>query len=370
MTKPTACGQTRIMWRRILLGIVLTAAVALASCTAPVVDLGGERVGPGVDAGGGASCDAGVKQPTCTGESDAGGTPSDGSGYSSLIAPACLVGDGTRQTPSSAAQIAQELVGSWTDCQGGCKTNETFGLSDWLAMGEGSATGGMGMNAPTPIGIEFTADGHYYVLDRDQNTWLLDRTAATGTFAVVDASATLGAGSYQVSFHPTVGNVFEPQILVFDAPRKIRFIMLGTANTEDLAPALPMTFRKGVCSSVDVGPEHIYTGFADMEAQLEGRWIWCSGTFGLFCGPVVGIEFTASGQWFLLTEDASGNVARSSDLTQQGTVGEADAGFSPTPCTPALALSTSGYGTTMAGGIVGECRRALSLSTAVLLPLP
>ncbi|HEX8790220.1 MAG TPA: hypothetical protein VF765_04660 [Polyangiaceae bacterium] len=367
MTKPTAGGQTRIMWRRTVLGLVLTAGAALASCTAPVVDLGGGRGGgPGADAGGGASCDAGIQQPTCAGESDAGGVPSDGSGYSSLIAPACLIGDGTQQTPSSAAQIAQELVGSWTDCQGGCKSNETFGLSNWLAMGDGSATG---MGTPTPIGIEFTSDGHYSVLDRDPNTWLLDRSAATGTFAVVDASATLGAGAYQVSFHPTAGNLFEPQILVFDSPRKIRFIMLGTANTEDLSPALPLTFRKGVCSSVALGPVHVYTGLDDLEAQLEGRWIWCSGTFGLFCGPVVGMEFTAGGEWFALTEDASGNVARSSDPMQHGTYGEADAGFNPTSCTPSLALSGPDF-TAMAGGIVGQCRRALTFETDVLLPLP
>lgn len=360
MTKPTASGQTMVMWWRTLLALSVTSGVALVSCTGAVVNLGGSDGGAG-------GCEWGSTQPTCEGQNDAGDTPSDGSGYNGHVAPACLVGDGTIQTPSGAAQIAQELVGLWSDCRGGCKANASIGLSDWLGMGDDRA-----------VGVEFTGDGHYYVLDTDQDTSMLVRTAATGTFDVQDASATLGAGAYQLRFHPTAGNLFEPQIIVFDAPRKIRFILVGTAKSEDFAPALPMSFRRGLCTSVQLGPAHVFTGPDDLNAQLQGRWIWCSGPMDDFCGPVVGIEFLGDGTWYLLTEDASGNVARSSDPQQHGTYAEADGG-GPSGCLPALGLTVDGYGTYGFFPTVGECRRALTVDqfdgmreppTDVLLPWP
>jgi hypothetical protein len=352
-----------IMRWQTLLGLSVSASVgvALLSCRGPVVSLGGGGAGAG-------GCAWGTTQPTCDGQSDAGGTPSDGSGYNAHIAPACLVGDGTMQMPSGAAQIAQELVGLWSDCGGGCKGNASISLSGWLGMGDNLATG-----------IEFTADGHYYVLDADQDTTMLVRTTATGTFAVQDASATLGAGTYQVLFHPIADNLFQPQVVVFDSPRKIRFIMVGTASSEDFAPALPMTFRKGVCTSVQLGPAHVFTSPEDMSAQVQGRWIWCSGPMNDFCGPVVGVEFLGDGTWYLLTEDASGNVARSTDPQQHGTYADSDAGGGGNDCLPALGLSVEGDGTYGFIPTVGECRRALTVTqfdgthakpTDVFLPLP
>ncbi|HEX8790221.1 MAG TPA: hypothetical protein VF765_04665 [Polyangiaceae bacterium] len=273
------------------------------------------------------------------------------------------------QMPSGAAQIVQELVGLWSDCGVGSngEGGSNISLSGWLGMGDNFATG-----------IEFTADGHYYVLDTDQDTTMLVRSTATGTFDVQDASATLGAGTYQVVFHPIADNLFQPQVVVFDSPRKIRLVMVGTANTEDFAPALPMTFRKGVCTSVQLGPAHVFSGPDDLSAQLEGRWIWCSGPMNGFYGPVVGIELLADGTWYALAEDASGNVARSTDPMLHGTYAQTDGG-GPTGCIPVLGLNVEGDGTYGFEPTVGECRRALTVTqfdgthpkpTDVLLPLP
>lgn len=351
---------TSICWR-IGLGLSLASGVALASCTGPVVNLGGS------------GCAWGSSQPTCDGQGDAGGAPSDGSGYNVHIAPACFAVDGTMQTPTGAAQITQELVGLWIDCSGAGpdpmnKANTE--VADWLApRGDNVA-----------VGVEFTADGHYYVLDDDHETSMPVRnTAATGTFDVQDASATLGAGAYQLRLQPDGGNVFAPQIVVFDSPRKIRLKMVGTANFDDLSPALPMSFRKGVCTSGALGPAHVFTGWDDVDAQLKGRWIWCSGPM-LWPGatPAVGIEFPGDRTWYMLTEDASGNVARSTDPNDHGTYGPG--GMVTGSCRPFVLDSNDGGGGYYSfTPTVGECRRALNVDgfdpwhrpgQDVLLPWP
>jgi hypothetical protein len=120
-------------------------------------------------------------QASCDGASYAG-TPDDGGAYIAEVPPTCIAADGPVETPTSASQIAQEIVGSWFDCGGGVNSI----ITELSPPGDQSA-----------VGLEFTSDGDFFLLDSDTSDSQIVRhdPPVTGTYQVVDASATLGAGN-------------------------------------------------------------------------------------------------------------------------------------------------------------------------------
>src|SRR5581483_11586185 len=96
--------------------------------------------------------------------------------------------------------------------------------------------------------IEFTGDGRFFSMEQDASgSAALARStapASTGTFTVLDASAALGAGTYQVRFTAANGGVFLSQVDVFGAPARLRFFSPAAA---DFVPAQTLAYQAGVC---------------------------------------------------------------------------------------------------------------------------
>jgi hypothetical protein len=223
-------------------------------------------------------------------------------------------------------------------------------------------------------GLELTSDGHYFVLaivpppdyspssvsTTTTRTFVQDAPGAdggpggapvTGTYQVVDASATLGPGTYEIRLQPSTGGVYLAQVLMLGSPVKMRFVFSTGPSSEDFAPAFPLTFRAGVCNYGQLGPAYTPASNADSAAHVEGSWIWCAGP-----GPiapdgqesVVGFEFPGDGTWHALLEDASGNVARGTASGDDGTVeiseenlnlgGELSPNFAISACEPVISL--------------------------------
>jgi hypothetical protein len=258
-------------------------------------------------------------------------TLSDGTGFNANIPPACSAADGPTQTPTSVAQVAQAVVGTWYDCLG---SGPIFTL-----LGDDIASGSQG--------IELTKDGHYVVLGTGPADYPILSTASTGafiplsvpapdggasipvegTYQVVDASASLGASAYQISFQPSTGGVYLAQVVMLGSPTKMRLISGAASTTEEFAPALPLTFRAGVCNYTQFGPQAPpFATAAEMLAGIKGTWIWCAGTALQTANAIVGIEFPGDYTFSYLIEDDSGKVTRGTG-NNAGTISPGDDGI-------------------------------------------
>jgi hypothetical protein len=273
------------------------------------------------------------------------GPYSDGSGYFSSQPLFTTDPDGPRLPLVSPSQVAAAMVGTY------------------------SGTLDLPNQPPSVMGVEFTGDGRFVLLVSDPDYNLVRSTAssAAGTFDVVDASGTLGAGTYQARFHTSDGGVRLAQIVIFDSPRKVR---LFSPSPGELMPAQKWQFRANVCGPA-FGPSHAFTSATDVAARIRGRWIWCSGlpwgAFGaalptdgaaimpLRNASIIGIEFPGDGTWYLLAEDESGNVVRAAGL--RDVIQFAHGTLQPDP-SGALNMMGGDRGRVT----VDECRRSLRYS--------
>lgn len=307
--------------------------VVVAGCNGSVLEVGGGKAPSSLDDGGAVT----TGPVSCDGGSYAS-TPSDGSGYSAGTPLACSATDGPMQTLSSVAQVAQAVVGTWFDCGG-------------TASGGTSIIAALGGDISVVAGIQLTSDGHYVVAHLDTGLDPVSGRATPstpsmgtlvpyagtnkdggpgpavigGTYQVVDASATLGPGAYQIQLQPSTGGTYVAQVVMLGSPTKMRFVFSTGPSSEDFAPALPMTFRTGVCSFSQFGPQVTPTSAAETAAAIKGTWLWCAGpAFDSPNGPVVGIEFPGDGTWFNLIESDTGAVARGSGDENSGIVDVSD----------------------------------------------
>jgi hypothetical protein len=337
--------------RTALGGICL--AVMWSACAPRTIDLQGDAGVNEPDAG---TVDAGVHEPdastvppvpvstpqsivTCTSPSDTAATL--GEGYTSDVPSACNAPQGTPKPVTSAADVAALLVGLWYDCSG-----SSFGGIEASMLDDEHA-------------FELTADGHYVAYGRQDGQLLplaqvaaaypadagIVEPAATGTYTVVDGSATYGAGTYQLQFHPSVGGVFEGQVIVTTNPVQLVYLVTNQ-NAAVFAPARTWGVRKGVCSCVNLSETPQYEDDpTDLANAIVGKWMWCDGPSAPADAPGgVGIEFDPGNIWYALIQDDAGNVSRSTAGTYQIAPKGSGLGFNvgPEPLNISLSGTTGG----------------------------
>jgi hypothetical protein len=313
---------------RITLGVFL--AVTSVACVAGTVDLGGGDAAPPEVVEGGASVSARTTLATCSSAAEMSATLGNGFNYETPAA--CTAAQGPAQPVTSAADVASLLVGLWYDC-----THKSFGID---------------VDEEDHEAIQLTSDGHYVTYGGDSNWTLVPlppvpddpdvdaggvTLASTGTFTVVDGSATYGAGSYELQLHPANGGLFTGQVVVTTSPVQLHFFPTNGAE-QVFTPPLPWSPRAGVCSCVNTTETPSFENDpVGLASAIVGRWLWCAGGSGPFGN--IGIEFAAGGAWYELNEDQSGNVARGTGSLEHGTftVGPTSApgsfGMGPEPLT-------------------------------------
>jgi hypothetical protein len=311
---------------RAALGPVCMAVISTA-CAARVLALDGDDAGHGSQAGtatsGGGAAPSVTAQSivTCANPDDMPATL--GNGYSTLRPAACTAQRGATKTFGAVVDVMASLVGTWLDCSGG-----SFGLELYGA-----------------VAMQFTSDGRY-VADGAEGSTLeslssipvassggsSDNTSSssTGTYTVVDGSATYGAGTYELQLRPTSGGLYTGQVIFSDSPLQLVFLPPNQSEQVFTAP-LPWSPRKGVCSCVNVDEKPVYQDDATgLTSAILGKWIWCGGSGEPMGDENIGVEFAAGNTWYGLTEDANGNVTRSTADIDHGTFE-----FTPTEDDPA-----------------------------------
>jgi hypothetical protein len=260
---------------------------------------------PALDAsdGGPAGSPSTIAISTCTasgGDPDASATL--GAGYVGLQPSECAAALGPLHPVATAADITGLLSGPWYSCSG-----SVFGIA-----------------VPGAIGLQFSSDGHYAVLE-DSNDSLVavssmsDAGSAAGTYVVVDGSASYGPGTFELQIHPATGGLFLGQVVVYDSPRQFQFFATN-AGPVVFSRAAPWSPRAGVCSCVQADGTMVgQTDSTALAAAMTGRWIWCAGSPPPGIGVPMGIEFTSDGSWYELEEDADGTVARATDELNHNT---------------------------------------------------
>lgn len=227
----------------------------------------------------------------------------DGTGYLADTPASCSADPGPIPTYASAADVAAAMVGIWTTCGNTAGGQQFFPSVD---PGEPIA------------GVELTSDGHFRFWQGPSSIaaqWanLLTPTtddAGSGTFAVVDAAASLGPGTYQARFTASNGGVFTTQVIAFTSPPRLR--VFGS-TAEDYAPAVSQAYQANVCGPA-LGPLYQPTSSNDVLAHLQGRWARCGnflsrGAFDLV-NEWQGVEFTSNGTYYPLIESDAGQLVR------------------------------------------------------------
>jgi hypothetical protein len=329
------------------------ALAAVCACGGHNVDLGhsapgGATPGSGGTSGSGSSADPnGPFAATC----DYSGPYSDGSGLLSNGSPpsSCANLAGAASSFASTSEVASALVGSWVTCG--------QSLLATVLVAPSTATG--------VAGIELTGDGHYFLLSNVAGGGSLERTTSidgggeapggTGTFEVVDASTSLGAGQYQVRFAASNGEVYLAQVTVMDSPRAVRFF---APSEDDYVPALTRAYLANVCGP-PLGPKHVLTDAADVAARIQGRWANCPP----YVGGSQGWEFPGDGTWFELVVDESGQLVRTDKVPYHGTLSIVPATEGLEPFTLVLQIEdpSTSWAPWWSQPIVDECRRGLKI---------
>lgn len=115
---------------------------------------------------------------------------------------------GVTSMVSTADELRQGLLGVWFDC----KTPETF--------------------APDSDGIEFTADGHYYLLKLEDGTLVRETGfGQAGTYNIVDTSVMNGPGHFQLNLNPNTGGLQFIQWTFAERPRLLLVNNNGVNST-------------------------------------------------------------------------------------------------------------------------------------------
>jgi hypothetical protein len=262
---------------------------------------------------------------TCGGAAD--GAATFGTGLTAFAPTQCDAPIAPAVAGLSVADTAARLVGSWRTCG---------------APGEV-----LGMAVPGAVAIQFASDASFVVLGAasDESLVSVDSMGApetstsdgasasgSGTYAVVDGSMTYGAGAVELQLHPASGGIFQGQIILSESQQLQFFEPNQSALLFAQVPTIDA--RAGVCSCVDTTATKV--GEYDPSALLGamvGRWVWCGEqprefelvptpappVNGLYEGPSApGIEFTADGALYNLTEDENGVLARGIGPEDQG----------------------------------------------------
>jgi hypothetical protein len=289
--------------------------VAVAACNGPQVDLGGgQSDASSSESDSAIPDDAPQVLMRCGASSSAAcgyaGTCSDGAGYLANLPGACVEAVGAQQTFATTDEVTASLVGAWTTC---------------AARGDPFVK----TLDPNSIGVEFGSDGHFTLLveaagPSASDTFLVPGTGAidSGTFAVVDASATLGAGTYQLRLSASDGGVYTTQVVVLDAGTGPR-LRLFEPTADDYARAPTANYQAGVCGA-PFGPIVTPSSEEDLLSRLQGRWARCpilgstanssdGSIVGTSPGVIEGLEFAGNGTWYLLVEDVAGHLVRSTN---------------------------------------------------------
>jgi hypothetical protein len=316
---------------------------------------------------------------TCEGEPpDASAI--QGMGFTALSPAECGDSLGPAHPVASAADVMSLLPGTWSACAG-----QAFG-----------------MPVDSANGVELTTDGQYHLLGTgpdDSLVWLDSippsdgaeagagaGPAADGTYDVVDGSAAFGPGTFELQLHPANGGVFFGQVVVTDSPRQLLYAK-PNASPQTFSPSASWSPRIGVCACLDVQATKVSENDAvGLAAAMTGRWLWCGNEpvtpqpyafpvkipWWLKEGPVMGIEFSNDGSWFVLSEDVTGALVPGMGPTEHGMlaiVGNPEGlpawlmggdFLGPEPLSVELQTTT---GTDYAQAIVTENPRLLLLST-------
>ncbi len=265
---------------------------------------------------------------TCVGEPLDASATSDAS-FSAFSPAECGDSPGPVHAVASVADVMSLLPGTWSACAG-----QPFGMS-----------------IDSANGVELTSDGQFHLLgpSPDEGLLRLDSMphldagdgaeaglgfAGDGTYDVVDGTTTYGPGTYELQLHSPDGSLFRGQVLVTDSPRQLQYFE-PNAGPQTFSQSAPWRPPPGVCSCLDVQAtkvsEHDPVGLA---AAMTGRWLWCGNEAvvpsplippanfklppWLHEGPVMGVEFSNDGAWFVLREDATGAVVRGKGALDSG----------------------------------------------------
>jgi len=119
--------------------------------------------------------------------------------------------------------------------------------------------------------------------------------------------------------------------VVTDSPRQLRYFA-PNAGPQTLSSSAPWSPRASVCSCVDTQAMKVSERDpAGLVAAMIGRWLWC-GTEPVSSypilespnpaiwldSPVLGVEFSNDGTWYVLYEDPSGALIRGTGPTDHG----------------------------------------------------
>jgi hypothetical protein len=219
---------------------------------------------------------------------------------------------GTEQTYSSISAFTSLLVGRWLICSGS-------GMTDW---------------ASDQAGIEFTENGHFYVLHRDSSGALVRgqglqyegfwSTPSTDPVSNAQLDVAHADGGY---------NIWNPAFE--DTPRKM--ILTGFTPNDDMAYTtvyvLDCRVDSGPDGAVGGGPMcgapacsaaegsvHFWQTQSELEGLLQKRWVLCTsmGIVG-WASDQAGIELAPGGLFYILHPDGSGNLVRGGGVSYEGT---------------------------------------------------
>jgi hypothetical protein len=259
--------------------------------------------------GGGAGLGSGGANETTAGAGGAG-TPGADGGAEAMCPPV--------RTSSLCAQLPTDPVpaNSLTDLL-------ALMPGRWILCGYESAWAVDGGD----VGVEITADHHWYLLFEAQGGGTVRGTASNegGTWSALENDA---GAAVQVNFdNAGGGTVITSPVFSSTAPRTMHLdnngVFIGNYVIDPSFPTgnvrcapQPDPTRLGICtppgpSLKDVTPPS--------SAQIVGRWSRCGGMLP-DAPPHDGIEFTADGSFFFLHLDASGALVRGTSDTDSGTV--------------------------------------------------
>jgi hypothetical protein len=280
---------------------IVVGALALGACSPGKLDVGmagSSGSSSGVADGSAASGSSGSGDGVASCEA---GVLADGTGFLGGQPLACSETLGTLGSFASADAVTAALIGVWSQCVIG--TAET---QDFLAPLDASA-------------IQFTPDGHFTLLTSSATDATLVPLpgvgANSGSYAVTDASATLGAGTFQLRLTATTGEVYAAQTLVYGSPARLRLV--SGNHPSDYAHAISKAYQANVCGPT-LGTPVTPASSDALASDLTGRWARCGIDTLSVSGQ--GIEFPGDGTFYYLVVDDSGNLVRSNDASEHGTL--------------------------------------------------
>src|SRR5262249_43184066 len=154
---------------------------------------------------------------------------------------------------------------------------------------------------------------HFQTLSRDPNGFIVDASGGpdfdgggtyqtSGTFDVIDTSATAGPNTFALPVGESSGGVYLHQIIGHSSPMPFA---LGDPGDRFGRP-IDLRVRRGVCGPA-FGQKHSFTSIEDVASFMTGRWLNCD-NLGGFGG--VGLEVLGDGTYYSLVEDDAGHVLR------------------------------------------------------------